>query len=81
MDKQELFEKVRAVISDAADIEPEEIELHSLLMDDLELSSLEVLTIIAELEETLSVSVPENELMKILSVEDMVTLLGQYIGQ
>ena len=80
MKKEELFEKTAAAIAETADIELSEITMESKLMDDLELSSLEVYSAMAKLEETFSVKIPDEKLMEILTVEDLIGEIEQRLN-
>ena len=44
--------QILAILEDVAEIAPEDVNENSVLMDDLDLSSMEILTIVADLEET-----------------------------
>ena len=53
MQRAEIVSQILAVLEDVAEISPEDVNEDSVLMDDLDLSSMEILTIVADLEETL----------------------------
>ena len=72
MNKDKIFSEIKRIIVESADIPEEEINEKSLFMDDLELSSLEVLDLIAHLEEVFQICFSEKELRKIISIKDLV---------
>lgn len=72
MNKDKIFSEIKRIIVESADIPEEEINENSLFMDDLELSSLEVLDLIAHLEEVFQICFSEKELRKIISIKDLV---------
>ena len=72
MNKDKIFSEIKRIIVESADIPEEEINENSLFMDDLELSSLEVLDLIAHLEEVFQICFSEKELRKIISMKDLV---------
>ncbi len=72
----EIFNKVVGIIEDVADIPQSDITENSLLIDDLDLASLEIFAIISELEEEFSLSISEKELMSVESVGDIVKLIA-----
>lgn len=72
MNKDKIFSEIKRIVVESADIPEEEINENSLLMDDLELSSLEVLDLIAHLEEVFQICFSEKELRKIISIKDLV---------
>lgn len=72
-----VFEKIAKIIEDVADIPQDEIEESSSFMDDLDLSSLEIMSIVSKIEKEFSIKVSEQELLKVESVGDMVNLLSE----
>ena len=76
MTKEELFDKVAGAIAETAGISAAEITMESNLMDDLELSSMEVYMSLAKLEEELSVRFTDRVIMDIMTVEDLVNVTG-----
>ncbi len=55
--------------------EAEEINEESELIEDLELSSMDVMFLISSLEEEFQVSVPEKEIRKMVTVGDVVQII------
>ena len=51
MERTEIVSQILAVLEDVAEISPEDVNENSVLMDDLDLSSMEILTVVADLEE------------------------------
>ena len=62
MERAEIMSQILAILEDVAEIAPEDVNEDSVLMDDLDLSSMEILTIVADLEETFGLRIPEKEL-------------------
>lgn len=75
MGREEIMQHVVAVLEDVADIAPEDVSEDSVLMDDLDLSSMEVLTIIANLEDSFGLRIPEKELRNFVTVGDLAEYL------
>lgn len=71
----EIYNKIVSIIEDVADIPQSDINENSLLIDDLDLASLEILAIVSKIEEEFSVSITEKELLAVESVADIVKLL------
>ena len=71
MNREMIIEKIQNVIAVAADIDIEDIQPESELVDDLELSSLEVFTIAGELEGVFHIRLRENDLRSVVTVEDL----------
>ncbi len=60
MERAEIVSQILAILEDVAEISPEDVNENSVLMDDLDLSSMEILTIVADLEETFGLRIPEK---------------------
>lgn len=71
-------EKIIDIIKNATDIE--NIEMDSNLMDDLELSSLEIFTMFSDIEDEFGIKIPTDEIEKILSIEDIVRIVEEKVG-
>ena len=78
MDRQEIVEKIEAVIEEATDIPCDEMEEDSALMNDLELSSLEIMTMIADLETIFKVRISENALRDFITIGDIADFIQEY---
>nr|WP_300304518.1 phosphopantetheine-binding protein [uncultured Anaerostipes sp.] len=72
MGKEKIKEKVVQVIEDVTDIAQKEIGDNDALMDDLDISSLEVMTIIGEIEDIFQIKVKKKEMQQIVTVNDVV---------
>lgn len=80
MDKALIFDKLRAIMADVADLAPEDITPDRALMDDLDLSSMEIMTMIAELEDEFDLRIPERELRNFVTVSDLVDYLAAQVS-
>ena len=69
-----------AILEDVAEVSPEDVSESSVLMDDLDLSSMEILTIVADLEETFGLRIPEKELRNFVTMGDLVDYLAANAG-
>ena len=47
MERSEIVSQILAILEDVAEISPEDVTEDSVLMDDLDLSSMEILTVVA----------------------------------
>ena len=72
MDK---FEVVARIIEEVADIPKDEIERDSSLMDDLDLSSLEIMTIINNISREFQTKISEQRILEIETVADIIDSL------
>lgn len=58
------------------EVEPEEITVDSKFIDDLDLSSMEIFALVAEIEEEFEIKISERELQTIFTIGDMVKTIA-----
>lgn len=75
------FEKLKKVIADVLNVDPEEITMESTFVDDLGADSLDVFQIIMGLEEGFDIEIPAEEAEKITTVEEAVNLIKNAVNQ
>jgi acyl carrier protein len=69
------FEKLKQIIADVLNVDPEEITMSTTFMDDLGADSLDVFQIIMGIEEEFDIEVPPEKAEKITTVEEAVELI------
>uniref|UniRef100_UPI0040568061 acyl carrier protein n=1 Tax=Acetatifactor sp. TaxID=1872090 RepID=UPI0040568061 len=69
------FEKLKKVIAEVLNVDPEEISMESTFMDDLGADSLDVFQIIMGIEEEFDIEIPAEKAEKITTVEEAVELI------
>ena len=69
------FEKLKKVIAEVLNVDPEEITLDSTFVDDLGADSLDVFQIIMGIEEEFDIEIPAENAEKISTVEEAVELI------
>ena len=79
MERAEIISQILAILEDVAEVSPEDVNENSVLMDDLDLSSMEILTIVADLE-TFGLRIPEKELRNFVTIGDLVDYLAANAG-
>jgi acyl carrier protein len=72
MTREEIFEKVKDIISDKLGIDREEIAEDSSLIDDLGADSLDLVDLVMVFEEEFDVKIEDEELENIKTVKDVV---------
>ena len=80
MERAEIISQITAILEDVAEVSPEDVTESSVLMDDLDLSSMEILTIVADLEETFGLRIPEKELRNFVTINDLADYLVANAG-
>ncbi|MDE6128938.1 MAG: acyl carrier protein [Lachnospiraceae bacterium] len=74
------FEKLKKVIAEVLNVDPEEITPESTFMDDLGADSLDVFQIIMGIEEEFDIEIPAEKAEKISTVEEAVELIKNAIN-
>lgn len=74
------FEKLKKVIADVLNVDPDEITMETTFADDLGADSLDVFQIIMGIEEEFDIEVPPEEAENITTVEEAVTLIKSAIN-
>ena len=69
------FEKLKKVIAEVLNVDPEEITMDTTFMDDLGADSLDVFQIIMGIEEEFDIEIPAEKAEKIITVEEAVELI------
>ena len=75
-----VFEKLKKIIADVLNVDPEEISMDTTFMDDLGADSLDVFQIIMGIEEEFDIEVPAEEAENITTVEEAVELINNAIN-
>ena len=73
------FETLRSMIAEILTIEPENIKPETRLKDDLGADSLDLFQLVVELEEKYDAEVPDDELEKIVTVQDALDMAKRLI--
>lgn len=69
------FEKLKKVIAEVLNVDPEEITMETTFLDDLGADSLDVFQIIMGIEEEFDIEIPAEKAEKITNVEEAVELI------
>lgn len=74
------FEKLKKVIAEVLNVDPEEITPESTFLDDLGADSLDVFQIIMGIEEEFDIEIPAEKAEKITTVEEAVELIKSAVN-
>ncbi len=74
------FEKLKKVIADVLNVDPEEIKMSTTFTDDLGADSLDVYQIIMGIEEEFDIEIPAENAESITTVEEAVELIKSAIN-
>lgn len=75
-----MIDKVRNLLEEYVDIQKEQITLETNLLNDLRLSSLDVINIIVAFEDEFEIEIPDRKLSEIITVGDVVRMLHEEYG-
>ncbi len=76
-----VFEKLRKIISEQFDINPNNITMDSSFQDDLNADSLDVVELIMAIEDEFDLEVEDESIEKILTVGDVVEYIQNHIDE
>lgn len=69
------FEKLKKIIAEVLNVDPDEITMETTFLDDLGADSLDVFQIVMGIEETFDIEIPAEQAEKIKTVEEAVELI------
>ena len=71
-----VFEKIRDIIAGVLNLAPEEITPEKSFSEDLDADSLDIAEIIMAIEDEFGITIPDEALEKVVTVQDACSLLG-----
>ena len=72
-------EEIIKIIADVAEVPEESINLKTNLIADLDLESLDLVTLVSEIENKYQLEIADKEIKKIQTVEDIVNFLSSHV--
>lgn len=75
-----VFEKLKEIIANVLNVDPDEIKPESTIMDDLGADSLDVYQIAMEIEEEFEIEIPTEEIEGIKTVGEAVELINNAVN-
>lgn len=79
MAENNVFDKVRTILSEQFDVEESEITLETNLVDDLGADSLDVVDMLMSLEDNFDVEIPDEEIEHIRTVSEVVAYIEEHL--
>lgn len=73
-------QKIRDIILQELELEPDELTTTGHLIDDYDADSLSLITVVARIEKEIGVVVPREELPNLTTLESVFALVGRYEG-
>lgn len=72
-------EEIIKITAGVAEVPEESINLKTNLIADLDLESLDLVTLVSEIENKYQIEIPDKEIKKIQTVEDIVNFLSSHV--
>ena len=80
MTRAEIFQRVRAHLADELSLDPDAIQEETRFREDLEADSLDLYTLVQELEDSYGVSIPDEQAAQITTVSQAVDFVLAHTG-
>lgn len=81
MAMQDIFEKLKAILVDTFELEPDEITLSSNLYEDLDLDSIDAVDLIVKVQEYVGKRVQPDDFKSARTVDDVVKIIESMIDK
>ena len=81
MAMQDIFEKLKAILVDTFELEPDEITLSSNLYEDLDLDSIDAVDLIVKVQEYVGKRVQPDDFKSARTVDDVVKIIDSMIDK
>jgi acyl carrier protein len=78
--EQERKQAIRKIVSEILELEDDELRDEGHFVDDYEADSLRAIEILAQLEKKFGISIPQNDLPKMDSVNNVYRVVHQHAG-
>ncbi|MFE3546960.1 acyl carrier protein [Nocardia sp. NPDC059177] len=74
------LEELRELVANVLDVDPEEVTETTSFVEDLEADSLQAIEILARVEKTYKVEVPQSRLAEMANLADVYRVVSEYTG-
>ena len=81
MKQEEVFEKVKKILSEQFDVSVDEITMQTDIAQDLGADSLDVIDILMSVEDEFKIEVPDEDAENVKTVEQMVNYIVNKLGK
>lgn len=73
--------EIKEIIAQILEVEPEKITPEAKFVEDLGMDSMMALEIVAAIEKKFKITIPEEELMKLASLGDIISVTSRYLNK
>ncbi|TAF10534.1 MAG: acyl carrier protein [Nostocales cyanobacterium] len=80
MSQADIFERVKKIIVEQLDAEPEKVVPNASFTDDLGADSLDIVELVMALEEEFEIEIPDEAAEKILTVQEVVDYINNNVA-
>ena len=80
MNSEEIFDKVKAIITEQLGVVEDNVSLESSFIDDLGADSLDIVELIMTLEDQFDIEIPDSDAEKVVTVNDVVEYIKEHIA-
>ncbi|NVB42533.1 acyl carrier protein [Pseudenhygromyxa sp. WMMC2535] len=80
MTREQLFERVREIMVELFELEPEQVQLEASVFDDLDLDSIDAIDLVAKLQQLTGQRIEEEQMRGVRRVADIVDLLANQLA-
>ena len=79
MTKEEVFEKVQAIVCEQLNVSKDKVTMEADLVEDLQADSIDTVEIIVQLEETFNLSVSDDDVATVKTVGNLVDAIAERV--
>ena len=80
MTEEQILEKIREILSNSFEIEPEQVSLEKTLYEDLDLDSIDAVDLVIQLQELTGKRIKPEVFKNVRTVEDVITAVKALIS-
>ena len=79
MKKEEVVAKLKGIVANRLDVEEDQVTEDKSFVEDLGADSLDIVELIMGIEDEFGIEIPDSEAEKLLSIQDVVTFVENFI--
>ncbi|ADI63803.1 acyl carrier protein [Trichormus azollae] len=80
MSQPDIFDRVKKIVVEQLDVDPEKVVSSASFTDDLAADSLDIVELVMALEEEFEIEIPDEDAEKILTVQEVVDYINSHIA-
>jgi acyl carrier protein len=80
MSQPDIFDRVKKIVVEQLDVDPEKVVSSASFTDDLAADSLDIVELVMALEEEFEIEIPDEDAEKILTVQEVVDYINSQIA-